>query len=171
MHLIRHGQDPAMLVGLQNYLIPGIVDTILPMPRHPWGKTRERFLPHCVHALYRGHFERGELQRKANAMMAIASVMGNHAACALEAVRFANSRPGEYVAIQPPGAELYTTYFPPGFTGMEDCEKFKTDADQFYFDLSGRRMIHEPASKALREVIAMAEAGSPSNIGPDPDYS
>jgi hypothetical protein len=51
-HFLKFGSDPAAVVGLQNYGLPGLVDLVLPMPTHPWGRTRATAVNSAVRLLY-----------------------------------------------------------------------------------------------------------------------
>jgi hypothetical protein len=138
---IKHQVDPAILVGLDKYPYPGLIDLILPKPSHPWGKTRAALVNSSVSSLYGHLFSEQEILRKALLMKLVQDIFGKYSAHALAAIQFVNSRAGEFVAILPPGQnKLFTTYFPPSTTAEDKHEDIVTDASQFYMDLSGWKL-------------------------------
>jgi hypothetical protein len=156
-YLIAHGEDPGMLIGLDAYSIPGIVDLVLPRPGHPWGTTRASSLTNILRGLYQPHFSESELRRKSRLMSVVANLLSSFAACALELVRYVNSKPGHYVAIVLPDNKLVTLYFPLSAAAPTEHETIESDASQFYFDLSGR-ILHHSTSYALLAELYRSEA-------------
>ncbi|MCA2230383.1 hypothetical protein [Nonomuraea aurantiaca] len=65
-YLIEFGYDPAEALGLRQYnRVPGLVDVMLPMATHPWGKTRATAVTSGVQVVYRDLVDPVELRRKA----------------------------------------------------------------------------------------------------------
>lgn len=142
-YLINNGNDPGMLIGLENYSMPGVVDLLLPKNSHPWGKTRATFLINSLIPLYEPDFPPAELKRKQALVLAIQDIFGIDGGFALQAVNFANSRPGEYVAMIRPDGKLFTRYFPPTAISNSGHEDLITEPSQFYLDLTGKPLIHD----------------------------
>jgi hypothetical protein len=90
-------------------------------------------------------------------MSVVANLLSSFAACALELVRYVNSKPGHYVAIVLPDNKLVTLYFPLSAAAPTEHETIESDASQFYFDLSGR-ILHHSASYALLAELYRSEA-------------
>lgn len=168
IYMIKNGRDPGMLIGLDNYSMPGVVDILLPKTSHPWGKTRATFLCNSLSALYQQDFPPAELKRKAALMLVVQDVFNIHGAFALQAVHFVNSKPGEYVAMLLPDDKLWTRYFPPTATADGGHEDTITEASQFYLDLSGQRLIHDPNKvKWLVKIRQEQQYGTPQDKSQD----
>lgn len=136
-HLLKFGRDPVDVVGLRNYGLPGLIDLVLPMPTHPWGKTRATAVNSAVPLLYRDFFDSAELRRKTHLMRAVADVFGTMGVQALQAIRWISRQPGEYVAMVLPDGRLLTMYWPPGFVvGRDEHEQILSTASRFYADIA-----------------------------------
>lgn len=136
--LMQHQADPASLLGLDNYMQPGLMDFIFPKPSHPWGKTRASLLNSSFPMLYKDFFSREELHRKAKLMHVIQEIMGVCGAHALLAIKFVNSKPGEFLAlINPETNQLWTRCFSSSTSTREGDGDIFTDPSKFYADAPG----------------------------------
>jgi len=149
-YMVQQREDPAMLLGLEQYNIPGLVDLLLPKKTHPWGKTRATSLNNSLADIYEPSFSPGELKRKSNLMSGVGDIFGMYGAFGLLALRFARSKPGEFVAMLHPDGKLWTRHFPPTATATAGHHDIVSDASQFYLDQTGESLIHSGYRYLLR---------------------
>jgi hypothetical protein len=137
-YLLRFGRDAAEEVGLREYnRLPGLIDVLLPMPTHPWGKTRAFAVIDAVQIIYEDLFDPAEIRRKALLMHAVASLVGTVSGQALRVIHWVNQQPGEYMASPLPGDRLFTVYWPT--TDRDHHEEFLSTASKFYTDIAPTR--------------------------------
>jgi hypothetical protein len=136
-YLLKSGRDPVDIVGLRNYGLPGLIDLVLPMPEHPWGKTRSTSVLSAVQFVYRPYFDSAALRRKTLLMRSVGDIFGSVGKQALSAVQWSSRRPGEYVAAPLPDGQLMTMYWPPDFiVGHDEPEQIISTASKFYADIA-----------------------------------
>ncbi|WP_435191210.1 hypothetical protein [Streptomyces sp. bgisy126] len=134
---MKHGTDPVDVLGLKGYGALGLLDVQLPLPEHPWGETRVTVANNTLSALYGSYFSPSELHRKRDLLVAVADIFGSMNARALQAVRWASRRPGEYMAITSYNGTMVTHYWPPDFVvGRDKQEIMVSRASEFYADIT-----------------------------------
>ncbi|MFD1547085.1 tetratricopeptide repeat protein [Nonomuraea guangzhouensis] len=162
-YLIEFGYDPAEAIGLREYSrVPGLVDMMLPMATHPWGKTRATAVTSEVQLVYRSLVDPVELRRKALLMQAVGNLLGSMSGPALNAIRWINSRPGESLAVVLPDDKLITHYWPPDATIEDDrLEQLESSASRFYTDFADPALSATvlPAKHAAEMVRRVAGPG------------
>ncbi|MFB9681688.1 tetratricopeptide repeat protein [Streptosporangium vulgare] len=168
-YLTEYGDDPAEAVGLREYSrVPGLVDVLLPMETHPWGKTRATAVTSEVQLVYRSLVEPAELRRKALLMQAVGNVLSSMSGRALNAIQWINSRPGESLAVILPDDKLLTHYWPPEAT-TDDArlERLESSASLFYSDLTGADPPADAQTVATACRVAFARMREEQGILPE----
>lgn len=113
MHAVTlSGVDPAMRIGVPRYNAgPFAADVLLPMPSHPWGKTRASVVTFGLMLLDMETMDRRTFEATRTVMHGVNQLLAVVAPEAMAIMRTVIERPGEWLAFLD-GHGLYTKYYP-----------------------------------------------------------